>query len=114
MLLGEKQRLFARLVSQLLHRVHSTGYECALAWCYRPPEASALYAVRKLGIPNSLHGSKLAIDLDLFKDGVYLRDSGSHAALGEFWKSLHPDCRWGGDFKRRDGNHYSMQYEGRA
>ena len=31
--------------------------------------------------------------------------------FGAFWKSLDPDCCWGGDFN--DGNHYSIAYQGR-
>ena len=61
---------------------------------------------------------KLAIDLDLFKDGegfemgckVYLTKTEDHRKLGEFWESLHPLCRWGGRFG--DGNHYSLEHGG--
>ena len=58
-------------------------------------------------IDGSYHYKRLAIDLNLFKDGKYLTTTESHKPLGEFWKSLDPECTWGGDFKRKDGNHYS-------
>lgn len=65
------------------------------------------------GVVNSVHSVGLAVDLNLFKDGVYLTTSESHAPLGAFWKTLHPLARWGGDFKPRpDGNHYSFEYNG--
>lgn len=108
--LGQKQRLFSRCVAMLLLEIERQGYECAIAWAYRPPEASILYAARKLGIPNSNHGKKLAIDLDLFKDGIYLARTEDHRLFGEFWERLHPLCRWGGRFQ--DGNHYSLAHEG--
>ena len=54
-----------------------------------------------------LHPKKLAIDLNLFKHGKYLIKTEDHAFLGKFWKSLDSMCTWGGDFKRKDGNHYS-------
>ena len=62
---------------------------------------------------NSLHYEGLATDIDLYKDGVYLTKSEDHAIFGAYWKSLDPDCCWGGDFKDKDGNHYSTQFGGR-
>jgi len=46
---------------------------------------------------------RLAIDLNLFKDGEYLTDTEDHRFLGEFWESL--GGTWGGRWD--DGNHYS-------
>lgn len=54
----------------------------------------------------SFHYSKLAIDINLFRDGKYLSATSDHKKFGIFWENLHPDCTWGGDFK--DGNHYSF------
>jgi len=55
---------------------------------------------------NSLHYKRLAIDLNLFKDGKYLTETKDHEPLGSFWKSIGGS--WGGDFKNKDGNHYSL------
>ena len=63
------------------------------------------------GIRNSVHQDKLAIDLNLFKNGVYLSSSEDHRLLGEYWETLHPLCRWGGRWG--DGNHYSVENMGR-
>lgn len=55
----------------------------------------------------SFHFKKLAIDLDLFIDGVYQRSTEAHRPLGEFWISI--GGIWGGDFpngQNFDGNHY--------
>lgn len=55
-------------------------------------------------------------DLNLYVNGVYITDSG-HAVwkkLGAKWKSMHPLCRWGGDFKRKDANHISIFFAGTA
>jgi len=62
-------------------------------------------------MPKSLHYEGLAIDIDLFKNGIYLTSTEDHQSFGEFWEGLHPDCRWGGRF--RDGNHYSLTYQDR-
>lgn len=56
----------------------------------------------------SLHYSGCAQDILLYDDkGNYLTDDESYRPLGEYWKSLHPYCRWGGDFPG-DGNHFSF------
>jgi len=56
---------------------------------------------------NSLHYKRLAIDLNLFKDGVWLKKSEDHKPLGDYWESLDPQNRWGGRFS--DGNHYETR-----
>jgi hypothetical protein len=58
---------------------------------------------------NSLHYDRLAIDLNLFKDGSYMLQTEDHRILGEFWESLGGS--WGGHFD--DGNHYSLEHNGR-
>ena len=80
----------------------------------RGPEQAAANAMKGIGILNSLHLVSLAIDLNLFQSGKWLQMSSDHRPLGEFWKSLHPLCRWGGDFTKPDGGHYSITHEGRS
>ena len=113
MTLGERQRIFTRLVGKLIEFAYQSGYELTFGEAYRTPEQAALNSKSGKGIANSLHGMRLAIDLNLFKDGKYLDTSEAHRPLGEYWKSLNPDCCWGGDFvTRADGNHYSLTYGG--
>lgn len=111
--LGEQQRVFTRLVAKLINYAYDTGYELSLGEAYRTPEQAIINAGKGVGIMNSLHTKRLAIDLNLFRQGIYLQDTDNHQKLGTYWKSLHPLCRWGGDFRPRpDGNHYSMEWEG--
>lgn len=110
MTLGEKQRYFAGLVANLLIYIYSRGYEVSLDWCYRPPEIAEYYTKIGVGIRSSLHTLKLAIDLNLFKDGIWLRNTEDHKIFGEYWEALNPLCRWGGRFG--DGNHYSLEHDG--
>jgi hypothetical protein len=113
MTLREKQSLFARLVGQLIQYAYQNGYELTFGEAYRTPEQAALNAQKGSGIANSLHTKRLAIDLNLFLAGRYITDSASYKPLGDFWKSLHPDCCYGGDFKpRADGNHFSLTHNG--
>ena len=115
MTLSQKQRLFTKLVAQLIQYAYAQGYELTLGDAYRDPRVHGDVGVKKsYSSANSVHKQRLAIDLNLFKDGQYLTTTEAHKPLGQFWKSLHPLCRWGGDFSTPDGNHYSMTHEGRA
>ena len=111
--LGQKQELFTLLIcTKLVPYAYSKGYTIRGGEWWRSPAAAAEYARTGKGIKNSNHCRKLAWDMNLFKDGKFLTLTEDHRELGEYWKSLHPLCRWGGDFKRRDGNHYSLFHNG--
>lgn len=112
MTLGEKQRRFVELVGRLIEWAYANGYELTFGDAYRSPQQASANAVAGTGISNSLHTKRLAVDFNLFVDGVYLTTSEAHRPLGEYWKTLDPLCRWGGDFHRPDGNHYSITHEG--
>jgi len=111
--LRQKQSRFARSIPLLLQYATAKGYEYTLGEVLRTQAQAAANATNGVGVANSLHLERLAIDINLFRDGIYLADSESHRPLGTFWKSLGPDFFWGGDFKSPDGNHYSLGYGGR-
>lgn len=141
MTLGQKQRLFGRYLSKLLIWLLEHKYEFAFGEVKRSNEQAEINAIgtdgrAKLvdylrreptglflrladciadntgsGIRNSLHELLLAADISLFVNGVYLEQSESYRAAGEYWESLDPLCVWGGRFN--DGNHFSMTHEGR-
>lgn len=102
----ERQEEFARNIAKLILFIFDSGYTCTLGEAYRTEEQAELYAKQGKGIKNSLHRKRLAIDLNLFKDGIYKDKSDSYEFAGSFWYSLHPDNRWGG--AGGDGNHFSM------
>lgn len=119
--LRERQSLFVKLVADLIQYAYrELGYELTFGETWRSPDEAKRNAEQGEGIANSLHCQRLAIDLNLFIDGKYCADSESHRPLGEYWKKLHPLCRWGGDFRDKNGNpkpdgcHYSVTHEGRA
>lgn len=112
--LGKRQELFMRLLPRLIDWFHANGYELRGGELWRSPAAARENAASGAGIANSLHIDKLAIDLNLFRNGTWLNKTEDFAAAGVYWKSLHPLCRWGGDWKsRKDGNHFSVTYAGR-
>ena len=110
--LGEKQRVFAWNQHHLIEWAYKAGYELTFGEAFRTAEQAMLNSKSGAGIKNSLHMKRLAIDWNLFKDGEWLQDSADHRPLGTFWKTLHSLNRWGGDFSKPDGNHYSMEHEG--
>lgn len=111
--LGQRQRRFLPLVAKLIDFAYAQGYELTAGELYRTPEQAKLNAQSGAGISNSLHTQRLAVDLQLFKDGQYLTDSSAYKQLGEFWKTLDPEAAWGGDFHTRpDGNHFSLSWQG--
>lgn len=110
----DRQLAFAAAVPRLIEQAHRLGFGVTLGEAYRSPEEAKRLARAGLGIIDSLHTRRLALDLNLFKAGVYLTGSESYRALGRYWLSLSPDHRWGGDFRRADGNHFSLAYGGRA
>lgn len=137
MTLGQKQRLFSRLVGLFIIEAYKRGYELTFGEAKRSNEQAEINAMgsegrtalitfirptypvlaQKIadntgsGIRGSLHELQLAIDFNLFKNGMYLAETSQWKEMGEFWESLHPLCRWGGRF--RDGNHLSLEHEGK-
>lgn len=116
MTLAQKQQAFAVLVARLILEASSRGWAVTFGEAWRSDEEAARLAKAGKGIKRSLHRDRLAIDLMLFIDGVYRKDSESYAPLGEWWEAQSTPtliCAWGGRFSRPDGNHFSVAHEGR-
>lgn len=94
MSLNEKQFKFADMVGTLINYAYAMGYTLTFGDAYAKDG-------HKEG---SLHYKRLAIDLNLFRDGKYLTKTEDHKILGEVWESMGGS--WGGRFN--DGNHYSL------
>jgi hypothetical protein len=110
----QRQQLFASLVPRLIDAALGLGFGVTLGETRRPRTILSRLTPAGVGSPRSLHPDGLAIDVHLFRGDVYLTRTEDHSELGAIWKGLHPLCRWGGDFSRPDGNHYSVTYQGRA
>lgn len=109
--LREKQSRFASLVPRLIDKAIEMGYDVTLGDAFRDPRLYGNMGEKKgYGQSSSCHKIRLAIDINLFKDGKYLGTTEAHTELGEWWESQGPDCSWGGRFE--DGNHYSLEHEG--
>jgi hypothetical protein len=106
----EKQEIFAKNVAKLINFIFAHGYTCTLGEAYRTKEQAEWYAEKDIGSKNSLHCKRLAIDLNIFKDGIFLTSTNDYEFAGEYWYSIHSDNRWGGI--GGDGNHFSMSDKG--
>lgn len=108
--LGQKQREFLPMVARLIVFAYANGYELTLGDGYRDPRLHGAVGEKKgYGAANSCHKIRLAIDLNLFRDGKYLTSTEDYRPLGEFWESI--GGTWGGRFS--DGNHFSLEHDGR-
>lgn len=97
------------MVAHLILKAEEIGFEVTLGEAWRSDEEAARLARVGRGIVRSLHCDRLAVDLNLFADGVWLKSAGAHEPLGVWWESV--GGTWGGRFG--DGNHYSLMHEGR-
>lgn len=95
----EKRCKFTIMLGQLIIWMNLNGYETAI------DDVKTQEGHSK----NSLHKIGLAADINLYKDGKWLRKTEDHLEAGLYWESLGGS--WGGRFK--DGNHYSLKHEGR-
>lgn len=99
--LGDKREIFTKNILRLLTFIYNKGQR---------PRFDVEHCNHMEG---SLHYKGLAKDILLFdSNNAYLKDSKDYKEAGEFWKSLHPDNCWGGDFPG-DGNHFSMAFGGK-
>lgn len=136
--LGQARREFTVAQANLVLYINSQGFGCALNEAMRSNEQAEINALggggRELlalacdklgfkslaaalrdngknnGIRRSVHMEGLAVDLNLYKGGLYLPMTEDHRQFGEWWKKQHPLARWGGDWG--DGNHYSFEWLG--
>ena len=106
MTLREKQEIFTKNLAKLIEYIFDSGYTCTLGEAWRTQEQADIYAAKGIGSKNSLHLQRLAIDLNIFKDGKWLKRSEEYEFAGIYWMALDEANTWGGS--GNDGNHFSM------
>jgi hypothetical protein len=113
---NEMQHTFLGNVAILIRwmQSHYKGFWVLGGELWRTPEQAKYNASIGKGSGNSLHISRLAIDVPMVdrEKKLLVMSSEFYRPAGEFWKSLHPMNRWGGDIPN-DGNHFSMSPDGR-
>lgn len=122
MTLGKLQRHFAtKLLPRLLLHIDLLGYEVTLGDAYRDERSHGKYGhilvdangKRVYGARYSNHKLRLAINLNLFKNGKYLSSGKEFDEIGRYWLSLSnliPGVKtaWGGP--SGDANHFSIWF----
>lgn len=109
--LGEKQRRFTLMAAKLIEHIYASGYQATFGDAYRDPRVHGQMGAKKVNsysAANSCHKLRLAVDLQLFKDGVYLTSTEDYTFAGKYWESI--GGTWGGRFN--DGNHFSIEHNG--
>lgn len=110
MSLVAQQDAFAQDLSKLILHIKSQNYSCTFGETYRTQQQSEWYAARGMGIKDSLHCQRLAVDLNIFKpDGSLITTVADYKPFGEYWQSLNKLNRWGGIFSRPDANHFERR-----
>jgi hypothetical protein len=94
------------MIARLILWAESQGYQVTWGDAYRDPRCP-------YGNPKSAHHRRLAVDLNLFRDGKYLTRTEDHLPLGEYWERM--GGTWGGRFldengRSYDGNHYELRF----
>jgi peptidoglycan L-alanyl-D-glutamate endopeptidase CwlK len=109
--LGEKQEVFTLNLAKLIIYAASIGYKSRLREVERTAYQQEEYIKRgKSRTMESRHLKSLAADI-YFTKGDLSPVETKHALLplGEYWESLHPLNRWGGNFKDfQDCPHFEM------
>ena len=108
--LGQKQQEFTLMIARLIVFAYEHGCRLTFGDAYRDPRLHGAVGVKQgYGAASSCHKLRLAVDFNLFKDGQYMTASDDYKLLGEYWESI--GGTWGGRFN--DGNHFSLEHEGK-
>lgn len=99
MSLGKEQELFVKDVMLLVDMAIRGGYGVRFGEVERPLEMQKIYVqTGRSKTMNSMHLKRCAIDLILVIDGkVCTREQ--IKPLGDYWESLDPKNRWGGNWR---------------
>ena len=108
--LHQKQVLFVQNVAKLIQFAFSAcEYELTAGEFYRTPEQQARdYASGLSKTLDSQHTKRLAVDFNLFINGIIQTDKSKFKVLAEFWINLHPNNK-AGYFWGWDAGHFEMQ-----
>jgi hypothetical protein len=118
MTLGERQELFMRLLPRLIDHIHYSGYEIRGGDLFRDSRLHGQVGEKygssgvfvSYGHRNSGHKLKIAIDLYLTKDDIYLEGEAAneaHNLIHDWW-----DTQMGAKRIPHDLNHYSLEHNG--
>ncbi len=99
MSLVPEQAAFLLDVTKLVLHATDHGLTVTAGEMYRTPEQQEIYLkTGRSKTMNSQHLKRLAVDLNFFRGGKLLGTRADLKAIGEYWESLNPKNKWGGNF----------------
>ena len=100
MSLSSEQAAFLLDACKLIQHATELGWTVTGGESYRTQEQQEIYfKTGKSKTMQSNHLRRLAIDLNFLKDGQPVWDKAQLQPIGDYWESLNPSNRWGGNFK---------------
>ncbi|WP_169976235.1 M15 family metallopeptidase [Campylobacter sp. RM16191] len=100
MTLGQHQEAFSSDFCKLLNYLHDNGYKVRCGELERTKAQQEIYFKEgKSKTMNSNHLKRCAVDLHIFKNGNWLMTKADLQEIGDYWESLSPENRWGGNFR---------------
>ena len=127
MKLSDKQQIFTKNIAFLMLFSHFYGIDLTFGEAYRTRSQILLnyfgFKIIRSGVLGlklvksrklsktlrSLHADRLAIDFNFFIDGELTYDHDKIKPLGDYWESLDPNNKWGGNFNGfQDTPHFQM------
>lgn len=110
MTLGEKQELFTYNMAKLIMWANEKGYKARARELQRTMEQQELYIKQgKSQTKKSNHLNSCAVDIYFTKNGKLIESKEELQTIGDYWESLHPDNKWGGNYKSfLDCPHFEM------
>lgn len=99
MKLVNEQAEFLKDVAKLINKCFELGFVVTGGELWRTSEQQEIYLKKGLSkTSNSMHLKRCAIDLNFFKDEALVGKREPLVPIGEYWQSLNPKNRWGGNF----------------
>lgn len=115
MSMSDHQWEFLKDVAKLIEFAEKNGFKLTGGELYRTTPQQLMYFYgrtlkevggtvelvddrRKSHTMQSNHQRRLAIDVNIFKNGKLTYEKQELQAMGDYWESLSPHNRWGGNF----------------
>ena len=102
MSLSDEQWEFLQDFGKLIKWCADSGYKITAGELYRTLDQQQIYVDKGLSWTlDSYHMKRLAADVNLFVDGVYVGDLShqeqevAYKPLGDYWEYLNPKNKWG-------------------